>query len=72
MPSLTIRLPEHAAAALQDLAQVECRTPRDQAAFLVLEGLRAAASATAVTPTARRRGRLGSARTNAAVARVEP
>jgi predicted transcriptional regulator len=42
MPSLTIRLPEHARAALQDLAQVECRSPRDQAAFLILEGLRAA------------------------------
>jgi hypothetical protein len=43
MPALTIRLPQDAAAALRDLAQVECRTPRDQAAFLVIEGLRAAA-----------------------------
>jgi len=42
MPSLTIRLPEHARSALQDLAQAECRSPRDQAAFLVIEGLRAA------------------------------
>ena len=44
MPSLTIRLPERAAAALQDLAQIECRSPRDQAAFLILEGLRAASA----------------------------
>jgi hypothetical protein len=40
MPALTIRLPHDAAAALRDLAQVECRTPRDQAAFLVIQGLR--------------------------------
>jgi len=43
MPALTIRIPHDAAAALRDLAQVECRSPRDQAAFLVIEGLRAAA-----------------------------
>jgi hypothetical protein len=55
MPSLTIRLPEHAAAALQDLAQVECRTPRDQAAFLILEGLRAAAPAAVMAAGQRRR-----------------
>jgi hypothetical protein len=58
MPSLTIRLPDHAAAALHDLAQVECRTPRDQAAFLILEGLRAArpmsALATVYQPRRRR------------------
>jgi hypothetical protein len=43
MPALTIRLPQDAAAALRDLAQIECRTPRDQAAFLVIQGLRAPA-----------------------------
>ncbi len=43
MPALTIRIPADARSALQDLAQAECRTPRDQAAFLVIEGLRAAA-----------------------------
>jgi len=42
MPALTIRIPEDARSALQDLAQAECRSPRDQAAFLVIEGLRAA------------------------------
>jgi hypothetical protein len=41
MPALTIRIPEDARSALQDLAQAECRSPRDQAAFLVIEGLRA-------------------------------
>jgi hypothetical protein len=43
MPALTIRIPADARSALQDLAQAECRSPRDQAAFLVIEGLRAAA-----------------------------
>jgi hypothetical protein len=42
MPALTIRITEDARSALQDLAQAECRSPRDQAAFLVIEGLRAA------------------------------
>lgn len=58
MPALTIRLPHDAAAALRELAQVECRTPRDQAAFLVIQGLRAPASSqtTPVGPR-RRRGR---------------
>jgi len=42
MPALTIRIPEDARSALQDLAQAECRSPRDQAALLVIEGLRAA------------------------------
>lgn len=55
MPSLTIRLPEHAAAALEDLAQVECRSPRDQAAFLILEGLRVASPMPAATAGQRRR-----------------
>jgi hypothetical protein len=50
MPALTIHLPEAARLALEDLAEIECRSPRDQAAFLVLQGLRAAATATA-TPT---------------------
>lgn len=50
MPALTIHIPEAARLALEDLAEIECRTPRDQAAFLVLQGLRAAATATA-TPT---------------------
>jgi len=43
MPAFTIRIPADAAGALRDLAAVECRTPRDQAAFLVLQGLRTAA-----------------------------
>lgn len=55
MPSLTIRIPEHAAAALRDLAEVECRSPRDQAAYLVLEGIRAAAPITAGRRTGRTR-----------------
>ena len=50
MPTITIRIPEDAEAASRDLAQAECRTPRDQASFLVVQGLRAAATATA-TPT---------------------
>ena len=57
MPSLTIRLPDHAAAALQDLAQVECRSPRDQAAFMILEGLRAATTTTVATGQRRRLSR---------------
>lgn len=56
MPALTIHIPEAARLALEDLAEIECRTPRDQAAFLVLQGLRAAATATA-TPTRPRPGR---------------
>ncbi len=56
MPALTIHIPEAARLALEDLAEIECRTPRDQAAFLVLQGLRAAATATA-TPTRLRPGR---------------
>jgi hypothetical protein len=50
MPALTIHLPEAARLALEDLAEIECRSPRDQAAFLVPQGLRAAATASA-TPT---------------------
>lgn len=57
MPALTIRIPHDAAAALRDLAQVECRTPRDQAAFLVIQGLRAVATATTTAGEERRRGR---------------
>jgi hypothetical protein len=72
MPSLTIRLPEHAAAALQDLAQVECRTPRDQAAFLILEGLRAATPTTVTGGARRRRGRPVSPRTSAASGMAKP
>ena len=73
MPSLTIRLPEHAAAALQDLAQVECRSPRDQAAFLILEGLRAAAagSGDGAGPR-RRRGRSRLPRGERRTGKVEP
>jgi hypothetical protein len=55
MPALTIRLPHDAAAALRDLAQVECRTPRDQAAFLVIQGLRGTAASHATPAAARRR-----------------
>jgi hypothetical protein len=50
MPALTIHIPEAARLALEDLAETECRTPRDQAAFLVLQGLRAAAAAPATGP----------------------
>lgn len=72
MPALTIRLPQDADAALRDLAQAECRTPRDQAAFLVVQGLRAAA-ANAVTAEPRRgpRRRLAP-RTSAAGAEAQP
>lgn len=56
MPALTIRLPHDAAAALRDLAQVECRTPRDQAAFLVIQGLRRP-TPSPTTPAGPRRGR---------------
>lgn len=55
MPALTIRLPHDAAAALRDLAQVECRTPRDQAAFLVIQGLRAPTSSEPTKAGPRRR-----------------
>ena len=55
MPALTIHLPEAARLALEDLAEIECRSPRDQAAFLVLQGLRAAATATATPPGPRLR-----------------
>ena len=58
MPALTIRLPQDAAAALRDLAQVECRTPRDQAAFLVIQGLRGPVHSQAMPAgPPRRRGR---------------
>lgn len=67
MPALTIRLPHDAAAALRVLAQVECRTPRDQAAFLVIQGLRGPATSDA----RRRRGLVVSPRTSAA-AEVKP
>ena len=58
MPALTIRLPHDADAALRDLAQVECRTPRDQATFLIIQGLQALTSrqSTPAEPL-RRRGR---------------
>jgi len=58
MPAFTIRIPADAAAALRDLAQVECRTPRDQAAFLVIQGLRSASTAApAAAPEPRTRSR---------------
>lgn len=47
MPTITIRIPEDAEAALRDLARAECRTPRDQASFLVVQGLRARVRAAA-------------------------
>lgn len=56
MPTITIRIPEDAEAALRDLARAECRTPRDQASFLVVQGLRARVRAAA--------GRRGSASTS--------
>jgi hypothetical protein len=55
MPALTIHLPQDAAAALRDLAQVECRTPRDQAAFLVIQGLRGPATSHTTPAGPRRR-----------------
>ena len=70
MPALTIRIPADARSALQDLAQAECRTPRDQAAFLVIQGLRSAATETATGEQHRRRSRPLAAKTSAA--EVEP
>lgn len=72
MPALTIRIPEDARSALQDLAQAECRSPRDQAAFLVIEGLRAAGTTRAAEATPARLGRRVSPRTSAATAKVKP
>lgn len=73
MPSLTIRLPEHARSALQDLAEVQCRTPRDQAAFLILEGLRASKPTTVDAAAQGRRTGPGSRKTRvAAPAEVMP
>lgn len=58
MPAFTIRIPADAAAALRDLAQAECRSPRDQAAFLVIQGLRAATAVSApAVPEPRTRSR---------------
>jgi len=69
MPALTIRLPHDAAAALRDLAQVECRTPRDRAAFLVIQGLRGPIPSQMMSAGPRRRqGRPASSTTSAAAA----
>ena len=71
MPAITIRLPQEAAAALRDLAQVECRTPRDQAAFLVIQGLRGTAASHSMPPGPRqRRDRQLSAQADAAEAKA--
>lgn len=73
MPAFTIRIPADAAAALRDLAQVECRTPRDQAAFLVIQGLRSAAASSApAVPEPRTRSRPLAAETSADAPQVEP
>jgi hypothetical protein len=69
MPALTIRITEDARSALQDLAQAECRSPRDQAAFLVIEGLRAATTSRSAEATPRRQGR--PPRMRVAVAKAE-
>jgi hypothetical protein len=73
MPALTIRLPHDAAAALRELAQVECRTPRDQAAFLVIQGLRGSTPSQPLpSGPPRRRGRGLPARAIADAAKATP
>ena len=54
MPRLSIVLPEDEHQALCDLALREYREPRDQAGWLIVQGLKQAGELPAPEPSARR------------------